>query len=54
MLFIRSWSNLVEIKIPNTKKITPKFTDLVSAEAYLENKELLERGDELGQVYKNF
>ncbi|MBL41478.1 MAG: Asp-tRNA(Asn)/Glu-tRNA(Gln) amidotransferase GatCAB subunit A [Rhodospirillaceae bacterium] len=53
MLFLSDLGvSLVEIKIPNTKKITPKFTDLVSAEAYSENKELLERGNELGQVYK--
>ena len=53
MLFLSDLgANLIEIKIPETKKITPKFTDLVSAEAYAENKHILSKQDKLGKIYK--
>ena len=53
MLFLSDLGvDLIQVKIPNTKNITPNFTDLVSAEAYSEHKNLLIKDVDLGKVYK--
>ena len=43
---------MVKLKLPDTKNITPNFTDLVAAEAYSEHGELLENPKMLGQIFK--